>query len=112
MSKVYYNRDKTSRLVLQDGNFILLKDSLIVGVPQEGINWGEAYTKQINRINERQKELLFQNKVEIISEENGYVYYKSIVDIEAKSASNIADLCSGSPKNGYDFFIGLNEIRS
>ena len=65
----------------------------------------------MRNIRNRQIQLLEQGKIELVSEDSDYVYYKTIVDIEAKSASNIGSLCMGNPTNGYDFFVGLNEIR-
>ena len=110
-SKVYYNRDKTSSLVFQDGNFILLKGSKLKGIPQDSRKGTDDYVKQMRNIRNRQIQLLEQGKIELVSEDSDYVYYKTIVDIEAKSASNIGSLCTGNPTNGYDFFVGLNEIR-
>ena len=110
-SKVYYNKEKTASLAYQDGSFILLKGSLIKGVKQSCVTGEKPHIKTMQTIYDRQLELLNQGKIELIDENDKDIHYRTVVDIEAKSASNLAVLCTGRQSNGYVYFVGLDEIR-
>lgn len=103
----YYNptsKRYRGKIYVQDGKFVLCKNSIIIR-PAESTkdyksNFYSNHNKQIDDYIEDGK--ILETDTELVT----------TIDLAFNKPSRIAVLMSGHAQNGWDFFKGLNELRS
>lgn len=96
-----------AKVSVQDGKFILHQGSIVRDPLESSKDWkdgGKFYRRNSNII----KELLEDKKITKIADGE----YQTTINLSANSPSMIASWVSGGHKNGWDFFVGLNEYRN
>ncbi|MFP7285771.1 GIY-YIG nuclease family protein [Shouchella clausii] len=97
--------EREASLYIHDGQFFLTKGS-ILHRPQERLkNWNDQ-GKLYYKLNARIDQLIDVKQAEVI--DGGTV--RLLQDVVCSSPSAAADLCSGTSKNGWTFWRGLEEV--
>jgi hypothetical protein len=94
-------------IMLRDGKFILMANSEIKMPQDRTKEWSDGGTFY-NRTLKKYKQLIDAGKAIIIDETTA----KLIDDVEYKSPSTPAELCTGLSQNGWVFWKGLDELRN